>query len=93
MSEQFLQERVLANEISILRRNGEILNAIGKCKDGIRLFPKNNFFHKILGDLYFQNGDFEEASQEYVENLKLIGDKPHLFKVFIRFFRLFESNF
>ena len=75
-----------------MRRNGELLLAIEKCTEAIKSFPENNFFHKVLGDIYFQNGNLEEGCNEYIENLKYITNKPELFKTFAKFYRTFEKK-
>lgn len=89
MSSEFKQQDSIAQEIQNLRYAGDFENAILKCKVAIDRFPTDNFFHKILGDIYLQIGNYSNAAAEHLINLKLIGSNTRLFKNFIRFFRLF----
>lgn len=91
MDEVFIQKKETADKISKLRQAGNLSEAIEECREAIDSYPRDNFFHKILGDIYLQNGDVENACDEYIENLKLISHKPYLFKVFTRFFRSLEK--
>ena len=90
MDEIFAKKKTIADKISILRQAGNLSQAITECKDAIDVYPQENFFHKILGDIYLQSSNIEGACDEYIENLKLITDKPYLFKNFRRFFRTLE---
>lgn len=90
MDEVFLKKKATADKISRFRQLGDLDAAIAECKTAINNYPQDNFFHKILGDIYLQNGNINEACDEYIENLKLISNRPYLFKVFPRFFRLLE---
>ncbi len=89
---EFSQQRAYSEEISRLRYLGELEIAIKKCKEAIQLFPSSNFFYKILGDLYAQTGEYYDASQAYIDQLKLLGDRPEQFKNFARFYQLLEKN-
>lgn len=91
MEDRIEKEREYAEEISILRRRGELISAIDKCQEAISFSPEDNFFYKILGDMYFQNGEYEKAGDAYIENLKYIGGKSYLFKTFVKFYRSLES--
>lgn len=42
------------DEISKLRFDGNLSVAIERCHDAISVYPEDNFFYKVLGDLYFQ---------------------------------------
>ena len=90
--EEWKKERGYSNEISRLRYRGKINDAIKKCDEAILYFPNNNFFYKLLGDLYVQKGDFENAGVAYIHQLKLIEDVPEQFKNFARFYQLLEKN-
>lgn len=85
-------EKAYSNEIYQLRFQGLIENAIIKCQEAISNYPDNNFFYKILGDLFVQKGDYENASSAYIHQLKLIGNTPEYFKHFARFYRLYEKQ-
>ena len=90
--EEWKKERGYSNEISRLRYRGKINDAIKKCDEAILYFPNNNFFYKLLGDLYVQKGDFENAGVAYIHQLKLIEDVLEQFKNFARFYQLLEKN-
>ena len=90
MDEIFAKKKAIADKISALRQSGNLSMAITECKDAIEAYPQENFFHKILGDIYLQSANIEEACDEYIENLKLMTDKPYLFKNFKRFFYSLE---
>ncbi len=80
------------DEISKLKFNGNLSAAIARCYDAISAYPKDNFFYKVLGDLYFQEKNYEAASQAYLEHLKRLSKKPEHFKAFARFYRQFTSE-
>ena len=90
MDEIFAKKKAIADKISALRQSENLSMAITECKDAIEAYPQENFFHKILGDIYLQSANIEEACDEYIENLKLMTDKPYLFKNFRRFFHSLE---
>lgn len=80
------------DEISKLRFNGNLSVAIERCHDAISAYPEDNFFYKVLGDLYFQEKNYVTASQAYLEHLKRLSKKPEHFKAFARFYRQFTSE-
>ena len=90
MHEIFAKKKATADKISTLRQSGNLSTAITECKDAISAYPNDNFFHKILGDIYLQNNNIQAACNEYIEHLRLIADKPYLFNAFRRFFRSLE---
>lgn len=75
-------------EINKLRYNGMVYDAIDKCHDAIAAYPEDNFFYKVLGDLYIQDEDYNNAANAYLEQLKRLDKKPEHFKAFARFYRL-----
>ena len=79
-------------EISKLRFDGNLSVAIERCHDAISAYPENNFFYKVLGDLYFQEKDYMAASQAYLDHLRRLSKKPEHFKAFARFYRQFTSE-
>ena len=86
MQQQFLREDAYSDEIRHLRYTNKLDEAVAKCKEAIDEFPRNNFFYKILGDIYFQMKQYELAANAYLENLKRMENgKP--FKNFVRFYR------
>lgn len=74
-----------AQNISILRYDGKISEAITQCKIATVEYPTDNFFFKILGDLYMDIEHYEEAASAYLENLKRM-NRPELFRTFVRFY-------
>ena len=80
------------NEISKLRFEGNLPAAIECCHDAILAYSEDNFFYKVLGDLYFQEKNYVAASQAYLDHLKRLSKKPEHFKAFARFYRQFNSE-
>ena len=82
------------DEISKLRFDGNLSAAIERCLDAISAYPEDNFFYKVLGDLFFQEKQYVAASQAYLEQLKRLSKKPEHFKAFARFYRklAFEAS-
>lgn len=78
-------------QIFSLRQRGDLHSAISYCQEAIEDFPYNNFYYKLLGDLCLQSGKYTEASKAYINNLKLIGDKPQYFKIFVKFYNYLLS--
>lgn len=86
MKELFMREDAYADEIRHLRYTNKLDEAVVKCKEAIEEFPHDNFFYKILGDIYFQMKKYDLAGCAYLENLKRMeNDKP--FRSFVRFYR------
>lgn len=86
MKELFQREDAYADEIRHLRYTNKLDEAVIKCNEAIEEFPHDNFFYKILGDIYFQMKKYELAGSAYLENLKRMeNDKP--FRSFVRFYR------
>ncbi|MCS7461226.1 HAMP domain-containing histidine kinase [Paenibacillus doosanensis] len=88
----FNLQKEYSNEISRLRYLGDLDGAIDKCKEAIVQFPNSNFFYKILGDILVQKGDFDSASVAYINQLKLIGERPEQFKNFARFYQILKTK-
>ncbi len=80
------------DEISRLRFDGNLSVAIERCHDAISAYPEDNFFYKVLGDLYFQEKNYVAAPQAYLEHLKRLSKKPEHFKAFARFYKQFTSE-
>ena len=87
MYERFAQENKVSNEIMFLRKGGSIDQAISMCLEAIEKFPDNNFFCKILGDMYFQQGDYAKAANAYLDDLKKMRGTPKLFRTFQTFYQ------
>lgn len=88
----YIKQNDLSNEISALRKSGRLEEAIQKCKEAVKAYPSNNFFYKILGDIYAQQGKWEEAADAYLENIKRLEKQPKHFRGFVRFYELFQKK-
>ena len=80
-----------ARRISQMRDGGDIDGALSVCKEAIDVFPSNNFFYKLQGDLFFQIKDYNNAANSYLLDLEHLGDRKDLFRTFIRFYRHLQS--
>lgn len=80
------------DEISRARFAGNLPEAIALCQDAISAYPDNNFFYKVLGDLYFQEKEYVAASLAYIGQLKCLSKKAEHFKAFARFYRQFSAE-
>lgn len=84
-----LSREEIASRISQLRNAGNLSLAIELCNEASKKFSDDYFFPQIVGDLYFQNGDYEAASQALVEFLKKLPSRLGLFGDFAnRYYRL-----
>ncbi|NUM48384.1 MAG: GHKL domain-containing protein [Anaerolineales bacterium] len=80
-----------ALRISDLQRSGNIVGAIKACQEAAALFPEEYFYPEMVGDLYFQQGDYEAAADAYLEFLgKLTSSHSNVFQQDFarRYFRL-----
>jgi signal transduction histidine kinase len=53
----------------MLRAQGRLGEAIELCERIAKERPSNYFYPKILGDLYFQEGDYDSAAKSYIDFL------------------------
>lgn len=86
------EQKKYSDEISRLRYHDAVPEAIEKCREACLRFPDSNFFYKILGDLFVQTNNFEQASFAYLNQLKRLQEKPHQFKTFARFYKMLEQK-
>lgn len=91
MQDNYVRENIYSDEIRQLRYAGKLNEAISKCKEAIEEFPRNNFFYKILGDLYLQQRQFQLACDAYLENLKCYKNADR-FKSFVRFYHTIQKK-
>lgn len=91
MQQKFLRENTYSDEIRQLRYANKLSEAATKCKEAIEEYPDNNFFYKILGDIYLQMAQYQLASDAYLENLKRLKNADR-FKSFIRFYRTMQKK-
>lgn len=92
MQKGYAERKKYSEQISKLRYDGQLSQAIACCGEAIEKYPENDFFYKILGDLYAQTEDYENAEICYLEQLKRLGKKPEQFKNFARFYMLLERK-
>ena len=83
----YYSSRQFFDEINKLRFDGNLSLAIERCHDAISAYSEDNFFYKVLGDLYFQGKNYTAAFSAYLEHLKRLSSKPEHFKAFARFYR------
>ena len=91
MQDNYVRENIYSDEIRQLRYAGKLDEAISKCKEAIEEFPHNNFFYKILGDIYLQQRQFQLACDAYLENLKCYKNADR-FKSFVRFYHTIQKK-
>lgn len=61
------EQKAIASEITGLRNSGMMDDAIEVCRHAALQFPDDSFFPKLLGDMYRQDGQFQEAAKEYLK--------------------------
>ena len=83
----FIHQKQYSDEISRLRYDERITEAIEKCLEATKEFPESNFFYKLLGDLYVQENRYHDAAKAYLEQLKRLSTRPEQFKTFARFYK------
>jgi len=87
-----MQFEEVSNRILELRNSGNIHEAIKVAIEAIDAFPDTYFFPKVGGDLFFQIGDYPNASKLYLQFLKKTPPNPKLFNDFAkRYYRLKRS--
>lgn len=89
---QNMQFEEVSNRISDLRNSGNVQEAIKVAIEAIDVFPNSYFFPKVGGDLFFQIGDYPNASKLYLQFLKRTPPNQKLFNDFAkRYYRLKRS--
>ena len=73
-----------SENIRELRTSGDLESAISQCISATENFPQNDSFFKLLGDLYYQTGDYEKALNAYAEQLKCLRPDSSHFNTFAR---------
>lgn len=86
-----LNKYQISKKISEYRHKGKVDEAINSAKEAILRYDKDIFW-KLLGDLYFQKNQYEEAGRAYIEFLKRIADHLDYFKNFARFWIDLKEN-
>lgn len=67
------------------RSNSEMIEAISISLEAKNVYPNENVFEKILGDLYFQQQQYEHAGRAYIEFLHKIKEETQYIKHFANF--------
>lgn len=81
-----------SKEISEERRAGNLDKAISVAIKARDKFPDENIFEKFLGDLYFQNTDFDLAGESYINFLTKIGKEVEYVKHFANFLQRYTAS-
>ncbi|MDD6615704.1 MAG: HAMP domain-containing sensor histidine kinase [Lachnospiraceae bacterium] len=88
MSQSNINEKTqYSRKIWNLRQQGKLTEAIKVCGDAVHEFADSNFFYKIHGDLFFENGQLDEALDSYLKYLDKIKKEPEYFTNFTKFFQ------
>lgn len=80
-----------SERISKERTAGRVDDAIKFALQAKEKYPKENIFEKFLGDLYFQNKNYELAGTAYICFLKKIGNKMQYLKHFAHFLQKYSE--
>jgi len=87
MNLKSLQET--SNQILLLRTSGKIEEALDLSLEAVKQFPRDYFYPKIAGDLYFVQGKYDAAAELFVEIFKRMPYNEKLFADFARrYYRL-----
>lgn len=67
------------------RKNSKMAEAITIALEAKIDYPQENVFEKLLGDLYFQQKQYEEAGKSYIQFLGKLGKETQYIKHFANF--------
>ena len=81
-----------SKQISKRRNYGKLDEAINIAIEAKKNYPDENIFEKILGDLYLQNGNYEEAGNAYNNFLIKIDDNIQYVKHFAKFMERYAES-
>lgn len=81
-----------SRRISAALYQGKINQAIELALEARRIYPEENIFEKMLGDLYLSQADHEKAEACYIAFLKKLGDEKQYFKHFANFVHTYEKS-
>ena len=73
------------------RKYGNIDEAINWALEAKKHYPTENKFEKILGDLYFQEKNYEAAANAYIDFLLKIDDQVEYVKHFAQFLKRYSK--
>lgn len=80
-----------SRQISKSRNSGKLDEAINTAIEAKENYPGENFFERILGDLYLQNGNYEGAGKAYIDFLIKIDNNLQYVKYFARFLERYSE--
>lgn len=81
-----------SRKISKSRNHGNIEEAIEIALEAKGEYPEENIFEKFLGDLYFQENDYEAAGMAYIEFLMKIKNDVVYVKHFAQFLKRYYET-
>lgn len=80
-----------SRNISKSRKCGKIDEAINWALEAKKNYPTENIFEKFLGDLYFQNKNYEDAGNAYIDFLLKIDNQEEYVKHFAQFLKRYSE--
>ncbi|MDO5151701.1 MAG: histidine kinase dimerization/phospho-acceptor domain-containing protein [Oscillospiraceae bacterium] len=80
-----------SRKISRIRNKGNVKRAIEIALEAREKYPGENIFEKFLGDLYFQENNYEAAGMAYIEFLKKIDNNVEYVKHFAQFLERYSE--
>lgn len=80
-----------SRNISKSRKCGKIDEAINWALEAKKNYPTENIFEKFLGDLYFQNKNYEDAGNAYIDFLLKIDKQVEYVKHFAQFLKRYSE--
>lgn len=80
-----------SRKISRSRNSGKLDEAINIALEATENYPNENIFEKILGDLYLQNKNYDEAGKAYINFLTKIDNNVQYVKHFAHFMERYSE--
>lgn len=81
-----------SKKISKSRNQGNIQEAIEIASEARKKYPEENIFEKLLGDLYFQEYNYEAAGMAYIDFLIKINNNIEYAKHFAKFLKHYSET-
>lgn len=81
-----------SRKISKCRNSGKIKEAIEIALEAREKYSEENIFEKILGDLYFQEHNYEAAGDAYIEFLVKINSSVEYVRHFAQFLKRYSEE-
>lgn len=85
------EEQQIASKILICYREGRVEKAIELAREAVKKYPAFESFSCILGDMLFEEGDYETAGMAYTDFLLKISNNVRYFKKFADFWEKYKS--